>query len=96
MGRVARFWLPLFTTILLAVAAFGAPAASADTETVGLGGWQVQSTALVTQSAQQVSTPGFATGSWLQVGPMTPGPSAPRSARSSRPATARTCSSRRT
>jgi exo-1,4-beta-D-glucosaminidase len=69
VGRVARFWLPLFTTTLLAVAAFGAPAASADTETVGLGGWQVQSTALATQSAQKVSTPGFPTASWLQVRP---------------------------
>jgi exo-1,4-beta-D-glucosaminidase len=69
VSRVARCCLPLFTTILLALAALGAPAASADTQTVGLAGWQVQSSAQATQSGQQISTPGFATGSWLQVRP---------------------------
>ncbi len=51
------------------IAAFGASAASARTTTVGLGGWQVQSSAQATQSGAQVSTPGFATGSWLHVRP---------------------------
>jgi exo-1,4-beta-D-glucosaminidase len=61
--------VPLFTTTLLALAAFGAPAASADTQTVGLTGWQVQSSAQATQSGEQISTPGFSTGSWLHVRP---------------------------
>ncbi|HET6867273.1 MAG TPA: hypothetical protein VFH80_15235 [Solirubrobacteraceae bacterium] len=69
MSRVVRCCLPLFTTTLLALAAFGAPAASADTQTVGLTGWQVQSSAEATQSGEQISTPGFATGSWLHVRP---------------------------
>ncbi len=69
MARVARLWLPLFTTTLLALAVLGAPAASADTETVGLGGWQVQSSAQATQAGDQISTPGFPTGSWLHVRP---------------------------
>ena len=51
------------------IAAFGASAASARTTTVGLGGWQVQSSAQATQSGAQVSTPAFATGSWLHVRP---------------------------
>jgi exo-1,4-beta-D-glucosaminidase len=43
--------------------------ASADTATVGLGGWQVQSSASATQGGSQISQPGFATGSWLSVHP---------------------------
>jgi len=69
VSRVARCCLPLFTTTVLALAAFGAPAASADTRIVGLGGWQVQSSSLATQTAQQISEPGFDTGSWLHVRP---------------------------
>ena len=69
MARIARFWLPLFTTTLLALALFGAPAASADTQIVGLGGWQVQSSASATQSGSQISSPAFPTGSWLHVRP---------------------------
>ena len=42
--------------------AIAAQAASADTQTVGLGGWQVQSSAQATQSPQQISTPGFRDG----------------------------------
>jgi exo-1,4-beta-D-glucosaminidase len=57
---------PLFA---LATAAVGTTAAIADTQTVGLGGWQVQSTTQATQSPQQISTPGFPTGSWLRVRP---------------------------
>jgi len=69
--RVARFCLSLSTTILLALAALsaGATAASADTETVGLGGWQVQSSAQAPQGGAQISTPAFPTGSWLHVHP---------------------------
>ena len=65
-------WLTLSVTatvFALAIGAFGASAASADTSIVGLGGWQVQSTAQATQAAAQISTPGFATGSWLHVRP---------------------------
>ena len=69
MSRVARFWLPLFTTTLLGMAAIGVSAASADTQTVGLGGWQVQSSADATQTGDQISAPGFPTGSWLHVRP---------------------------
>ncbi len=70
--RAARRRLTLLVTAMLSVVAataFAAQAASAQTETVGLGGWQVQSTALATESPQQISTPGFATGSWLHVRP---------------------------
>jgi exo-1,4-beta-D-glucosaminidase len=44
-------------------------AASADTTTVGLAGWQVQSSADATQGGDQISQPGFPTSSWLQVQP---------------------------
>ena len=57
---------------LLAVAtlaALCASAASARTTTVGLGGWQVQSSAQATQAGAQISAPGFATGSWMRVRP---------------------------
>jgi exo-1,4-beta-D-glucosaminidase len=57
------------TLFLLTAAAVGAQAASADIQTVGLGGWQVQSSATATQSGDQISMPGFATGSWLHVRP---------------------------
>ncbi len=70
--RAARRRLTLLVTAMLSVVAataFAAQAASAQTETVGLGGWQVQSSALATESPQQISTPGFATGSWLHVHP---------------------------
>ena len=63
--RAARRRLTLLATAtlaLLATVAIAAEAASADTQTVGLGGWQVQSSAQATQSAQQISTPGFADG----------------------------------
>jgi exo-1,4-beta-D-glucosaminidase len=52
-----------------AIAVLAAPAASADVTTVGLGGWQVQSTAQATQSPAAISTPGFGTASWLHVRP---------------------------
>jgi len=59
--------------VLLAVVclylAFGAARASAETTTLGLGGWQVQSSALATQSGAQISEPAFATSAWLAVKP---------------------------
>jgi exo-1,4-beta-D-glucosaminidase len=51
------------------VAAFAASGASARTTTVGLGGWQVQSSTQATQAGAQISIPGFATASWLHVRP---------------------------
>jgi exo-1,4-beta-D-glucosaminidase len=69
VARVVRFCLPLFTTTVLALVAFGTSAAWADTQIVGLGGWQVQTSATATQSGDQISTPGFPTGSWLHVRP---------------------------
>jgi exo-1,4-beta-D-glucosaminidase len=54
---------------VLFAAAITAPAASAQLTTIGLGGWQVQSSALVTQGGSGVSQPGFPTGSWLKVRP---------------------------
>ncbi len=58
-----------FSTIAVAVAVAicGASTASASKVTVGLRGWQVQSSAKAPQSGKRISTPGFATGSWLHV-----------------------------
>jgi exo-1,4-beta-D-glucosaminidase len=53
----------------VALAVLGASAASARTTTVGLGGWQVQSSAQATQAGAQISAPGFAPTSWLHVRP---------------------------
>ncbi|MGH2864926.1 MAG: glycosyl hydrolase 2 galactose-binding domain-containing protein [Solirubrobacteraceae bacterium] len=61
--------LTLALSALLACAAPLLASAAAETTTLGLGGWQVQSSALVTQSGAQISSPGFATGSWLSVTP---------------------------
>jgi exo-1,4-beta-D-glucosaminidase len=55
--------------LVLGAAAITAPTASAGLRTVGLYGWQVQSSAQATETGAQVSQPGFATGSWLQVRP---------------------------
>ncbi|MDQ2895580.1 MAG: beta-mannosidase [Actinomycetota bacterium] len=54
---------------VLGVAALSAPTASAETSTVGLGGWQVQSSAQATQSGAKISNSGFAPSSWLLVRP---------------------------
>jgi exo-1,4-beta-D-glucosaminidase len=70
--RLVRRRSTLLATAMLsslALAAIGAQAASADTQTVGLAGWQVRSTDDTTQTGAQVSTPGFPTGSWLHVRP---------------------------
>jgi exo-1,4-beta-D-glucosaminidase len=61
--------LAVATLYALATGVFGATAASAETQTVGLNGWQVQSSSVATQTGQQISTPGFATGAWLHVRP---------------------------
>jgi exo-1,4-beta-D-glucosaminidase len=47
----------------------GASAASARLTTVGLAGWQVQSSAKASQSGARISRPGFRTRAWLHVKP---------------------------
>jgi hypothetical protein len=44
-------------------------AAQGETVTVGAGGWEVQSSAAVSQSGAEVSTPGFPADTWLAVKP---------------------------
>ena len=69
--RAVRRCLTLIAPALLfaLAAAVGTTAAMASTETVGLGGWQVQSSAQAGQNPQQISRPGFPTVSWLHVRP---------------------------
>jgi exo-1,4-beta-D-glucosaminidase len=55
--------------LVTAIALVGASGAAAEVTTLGLGGWQVQSSASVPQSGAQVSTPGFPTSTWLPVKP---------------------------
>ena len=75
IGRDTIHLVDLLTkvaTTLAVVAAFavwGAAAASANVTTLGLRGWQVQSSATARQSGRAISEPGFATGSWLHVRP---------------------------
>ena len=69
---MSRF-VPVKTlSILAAVAGFAvSPTASASARmtTLGLHGWQVQSSAAAPQPGETISKPGFATGSWLHVHP---------------------------
>ena len=51
------------------LAAAAQPAPGTGLSTIGRQGWEVQSTAVVTQSGDQVSSPGFATSDWLGVTP---------------------------
>ncbi len=59
----------LSTLAVLGGFALGASSASARLTTVGLGGWQVQSSAKAHQSGKAISKPGFSTASWLHVRP---------------------------
>ena len=43
------------------------PTGASDITDLGAGGWQVQSSAVATQSGAQISAPGFDAGSWLPV-----------------------------
>ncbi len=68
IGLPAALSLALFAAVL----AFGLAAAApsrAETITLGLGGWQVQSSALASQSGRQISEPAYPAGSWLRVSP---------------------------
>src|SRR5215469_768742 len=49
--------------VLTATAAPG----SSDVTNLGAGGWEVQSSAVATQTGAQISTPGFNTSTWLPV-----------------------------
>jgi exo-1,4-beta-D-glucosaminidase len=64
-----RARVPLLAATLCALGGLLAPAAGAQTVTLGLGGWQVQSSALVPAFGQEISEPGFPTGTWLAVRP---------------------------
>ena len=65
VGRVCLSALAAALALLVLCAA----QASAETTTLGLGGWQVQSSALASQSGAKISAPGFPTASWLSVKP---------------------------
>jgi len=48
-------------------AAASAGTGAGDVSNLGSGGWKVASSAAATQTGEQISTPGFDTGSWLSV-----------------------------
>jgi exo-1,4-beta-D-glucosaminidase len=66
-GVIAKAAVAL-SVVLLAVM-LRAPVAWGELTTVGLRGWQVQSSAVARQSGARISRPGFSTGSWLHVRP---------------------------
>ncbi|HTU32063.1 MAG TPA: hypothetical protein VMF07_21915, partial [Solirubrobacteraceae bacterium] len=68
-GDAGRRRLLLLAAVTLFALITCASRAAADTGTVGLAGWQVQSSAHVTQGGAEVSAPGYGTGSWLKVKP---------------------------
>jgi len=55
--------------VALALAAYATAPAYAETQTLGLEGWRVQSSALAPQNGPQISAPGFDASSWLAVTP---------------------------
>lgn len=69
LGRRCLQLLVVSVVIGLATGVLGAPVASASTRILGLGGWQVQSSAVVPERGNQISEPGFNTGTWLHVRP---------------------------
>ena len=71
-ARRRRIAAALALSLAVALCACVAPLvsrASAETVTLGLGGWQVQSSALAPQPGDQISEPGFPAGTWLAVEP---------------------------
>jgi exo-1,4-beta-D-glucosaminidase len=65
----SRIRASLAVALVVIVGAFCAGTASARTHTLGLGGWQVQSSATATQPGSQISAPGFSANGWLPVRP---------------------------
>jgi exo-1,4-beta-D-glucosaminidase len=68
-SRVSATATSKIIAAVLFAAAIAPAGASAQLTTIGLGGWQVQSSAQVTQGASAISRPGFPTGPWLRVRP---------------------------
>jgi exo-1,4-beta-D-glucosaminidase len=62
--RRVRFGLPLIIAVALLV---GPPGAGAATQTVGVHGWEVQSSAAAGNDGAALSRPGFAARGWLKV-----------------------------
>jgi exo-1,4-beta-D-glucosaminidase len=69
LDRSLRAWLGGALLACLTCASVATSSASASTITLGLAGWQVQSSALAPQPGAQISAPGFPTASWLAVEP---------------------------
>ncbi|HEY2652267.1 MAG TPA: hypothetical protein VGI50_10125, partial [Solirubrobacteraceae bacterium] len=69
MSRLALFRTASMLCVIAGLSGWGAASASADVTTLGLGGWQVQSTARASQPGSAISRRRFATGSWLHVHP---------------------------
>ena len=55
--------------LCLATCAIAAAPADGETQTLGLEGWRVQSSALAPQGGRQISSPGFDASSWIAVTP---------------------------
>jgi exo-1,4-beta-D-glucosaminidase len=69
VSRLALFRTVTTVGVIAGLAVWGTATASADVATLGLAGWQIQSSARVWQPGSVTSRPGFATGSWLHVHP---------------------------
>ncbi|MDQ6841933.1 MAG: beta-mannosidase, partial [Actinomycetota bacterium] len=69
MSRAATSKVLSVLVCALGAMALAASPAGAEVKTLGLSGWQVQSSAQATQGGGEISRPGFPTGSWLQVKP---------------------------
>ena len=90
LRRFAHARLGAAGILALAIAGVsGASTASARVTTLGLGGWQVQSSAQAPQSARRSRRRASRPARGCMSAPTTPARSGPRSARSCRPATAR-------
>jgi exo-1,4-beta-D-glucosaminidase len=69
VSRVCTSRVAIGLLCAVGAAALGPSVASAKLTTVGLGGWQVQSSARTGQSGAQISSPRFSATLWLQVRP---------------------------
>ena len=66
-GRQATSAAAVARPAAAAQAAVAAPTGASDIANLGTGGWEVQSSAVATQTGAQISTPGFSTSTWLPV-----------------------------